>query len=43
MFITERVYNEMDVYDQSHLYEALIDIERQFDQRSDTQVSKAYL
>ncbi|XP_019739556.1 synaptotagmin-like protein 4 isoform X13 [Hippocampus comes] len=36
----ERVYNELDVYDQSHLYEALIDVERQFDQRSDTQVTE---
>ncbi|XP_051926890.1 synaptotagmin-like protein 4 isoform X3 [Hippocampus zosterae] len=35
----ERVYNELDVYDQSHLYEALIDVERQFDQSSDMQVT----
>ncbi|XP_051926947.1 synaptotagmin-like protein 4 isoform X9 [Hippocampus zosterae] len=34
----ERVYNEMDVYDQSHLYETLIDVERQFVQGLDTQV-----
>ncbi|XP_019739548.1 synaptotagmin-like protein 4 isoform X6 [Hippocampus comes] len=36
----ERVYNEMDVYDQSHLYETLIDVKRQFVQGLDTQVPK---
>ncbi|XP_051926936.1 synaptotagmin-like protein 4 isoform X8 [Hippocampus zosterae] len=35
---SKSVYNEMDVYDQSHLYETVIDVERQFVQNLDTQV-----
>ncbi|XP_019739558.1 synaptotagmin-like protein 4 isoform X15 [Hippocampus comes] len=35
---SKSVYNEMDVYDQSHLYETLIDVEREFVQNLDTQV-----
>ncbi|XP_019739555.1 synaptotagmin-like protein 4 isoform X12 [Hippocampus comes] len=37
---SKSVYNEMDVYDQSHLYETLIDVEREFVQNLDTQVTE---
>ncbi|XP_051926976.1 synaptotagmin-like protein 4 isoform X12 [Hippocampus zosterae] len=37
---SKSVYNEMDVYDQSHLYETVIDVERQFVQNLDTQVTE---